>query len=902
MGKNKTQKKKKWPFVAAGLLLLVAIILVYAFVITNSGAYLISRFIPDTPEQKMSFQSASNTTQVIADEGFVLLKNEDNFLPLDTSSDAKQKLNIFGMRGVQLVYNAGGSSASNVEKAIKLETALTGPEGNFVLNEDLLNLYYNYFKSDQISIESTEPPVNRSATEFIESDYRITVPELPVETFNKNNLYDDGRTILDHAYDFSDTALIVLGRGAGEVFDFSVPELQLLPGEAAMVDAVCNKFDNVILVLNTANVMELDFINEYPSIKSVVWIGYPGEAGMNSFARILNGTVNPSGRLADTWVADNLAAPANEIYLERNPDGSYKEHSFHYENAPEGKGYFELHSEGIYVGYKYFETRDDTDPGYDYDKDVIFPFGYGLSYTSFEKDMLSLVEEDGEITVRVSVKNTGSVPGKDVIQIYYNPPYTGKIEKSTVNLIAFEKTNIIDPGDTEYYSLTFPVEEMASYDYKNYGSYVLEEGDYEIMLQDNSHDLIASRSYTLAEDIIYNTEHDGKRSTDLQAAVNHFDDALGPDDYLTRSWDPNGRAFTGPKIDDYIAEQVVLDALDGVSTPTDADLGYNEADMPAYGQTLVEPIMFSEMVGLDYDDPKWDEFISQLTLEEMASLSGNGAWNIASIDRLGVPRILSPDGTTVIGASTYSGAIMGTDAKGVTYPTPVVLASTWNKDIAHIMGTSVGNEAQVHGYGGWYAPAMNVHRTPFNGRNFEYYSEDGRLAGIIASNVVQGAAEKGVITFIKHFTLNTRESNDRSYLFSWANEQAIREIYLKPFEMSVKEGGSLGVMSSFAFVGPTWAGGNYSLLTEVLRNEWGFKGAVITDAMVYPFMDAVQMSYAGGDLALDVMGAWQGGNGKSQDLLNTAKSGDREIGMTINLQRSSKNILYAVSQTWVVAE
>jgi len=355
------KKRKKLPIVIGVSALILAVILVYGFVITKSGYWLVAKFKPDTIEQKASFTSASDTTKAIADEGFVLMQNNDSLLPLKTSADSKQNLNIFGMRGVQLVYNSGGSSASNVESATKLEDSLSGPKGNFNVNKDLLYLYYNYYKKGNISIAETVAPVNSSASEFIEKPSNITVPELPASAFTDTTIYSDGKTILDKAKEFSDTAVIVIGRGGGEVFDFTVEQLQLLPDEAAMVDAVAKKFDKVILVVNSANAMELDFVKDYPSIKSIVWIGYPGQSGIDSLSGILNGTVNPSGRLSDTWLKDNLANPTSNNYLEREADGTWNKNSYHYSNAPENNGFFTNYSEGIYVGYRYFETRSMTD-------------------------------------------------------------------------------------------------------------------------------------------------------------------------------------------------------------------------------------------------------------------------------------------------------------------------------------------------------------------------------------------------------------------------------------------------------------------------------------------------------------------------------------------------------------
>ena len=894
----KKRGKKGWLIAGVAFLLVLAFLLVYAFVFTRTGYWLLSRFQPDTEEQKMSYSSASDTTQAIADEGFVLLKN-DGLLPLPTAEDDKAGISLFGMRSVQLVYNAGGSSASNVERATKLEDALRGENGGYEINPELLYLYYNFYKTGDLSIDETEAPVNSSASEFIEEVDRITVPELPAEAFTDTELFG-GRTVVEAAREYSDTALITVGRGGGEMYDFTPTGLQLSAEEAAMVDAVANGFENVILVVNSANPMELDFIEDYPSIKSVVWIGYPGEAGTESLAKIISGKVNPSGHLPDTWLKDNTAHPAANNYLQLNDDGTQATDSYKYENTAEETGYFVQYSEGIYVGYRYFETRHDTDPSFNYDDVVMYPFGHGLSYTEFEQQMISMEQTDDTVQVRVAVHNSGDVAGKDVIQVYSNPPYTGAIEKSTANLVTFQKTNEIAPGATENYTIEFALEDLASFDYQQHKAWVLEAGEYEISIRANSHEVFDTDSFNLAADEVF--DESNPRSTDQQAAIARFDEALGVDDYLTRDWAADARAFTGPQDGDFTASPEVLAALEAFQAPTDASLGLTEADRPEFGQTLETPLMLADMVSVAADDPKWDEFVSQLTLDEMAALGGNGAWHIEGIERLGIPKTLTPDGSTTIGASVYSGAIMGTDGKGVTYPTPVVLAATWNADIANLMGTSVGNEARALGYAGWYAPGMNTHRVPWNGRSFEYYSEDGVLAGQMAANVVRGAREMGLITFMKHFALNDREANTRSYLMVWSNEQAMREIYLRPFEAAVKEGGSLGAMSSFNFIGTTWAGGDQRLLTDVLRNEWGFEGLVITDANIYPFMDPVQGTYAGANLSLDVMAAYRPGNTSADLLKRAAENPDSGIGFSVALHEATKQILYAVAQTWPVTE
>lgn len=902
--KQKNGKKKRVGLIIGAILLVIVICaLVYGFVITKSGYWLVSKIAPESKEQTESFDSANQTVRTIAEEGFVLLENKEHLLPIETSTDKKTSLNLFGIRSIQMVYNGGGSAASDVTKCIKLESALAGEFGNYDLNEDLLNLYYNFYKTGKITVNETSAPDNGSSSEFIENPDNIILDELPTSVWTDTSLFSDGKTILEHARKHSDIAVIVLGRGGNEGMDLSPAELRLTTDESAMVDSVCNAFDNVILILNTANPMEVGFVNDYDSIKSVLWVGYPGESGNVALAEIFNGTVNPSGRISDTWLADNLSTPAANNFIPVNEDGTWAEKDFQYANVPaddngDEVGYFNQYSEGIYVGYRYFETRYATDSSYSYDDEVVWPFGHGLSYTDFEKKITDMEVDDEKISVSIDVKNTGSVAGKDVIQIYYNPPYSETIEKSAVNLVAFQKTDVIEPGATQNYTIEFAVEDMASYDYKMAQAYVLETGTYEIMLMDDAHTLLASETWELEQPILYNEDNQGKRSTDKVTATNQFADAQGVDDYLTREWNADSRAFTGPQESDYIPSETLLNTI-YYSNVTDKELGLTEANLPKTGESLEQTLTLKDMADVPYDDPLWDTFVSQLTIEEMANLVGDGAWHIQGNEKLKIPVSATPDGSTSIAATTYSGAVMGTTGAGVTYPCPQVIASTWNEDIARSMGTSVGTEAQALGYNGWYAPSMNIHRTAFNGRNFEYYSEDPLLSGKIAANVVKGATDKGVICFIKHFAVNERETNCRMRFVVYSNEQALREIYLKPFELAVKEGGSLGVMSSFTYLGEKWCGGNGALLNNVLRDEWGFEGLVITDAAMHPHMEGVQMLQNGGDLVLDVVAAWAGGNNFNQKILAaTEENSECRISVIRNLQRASKDILYAVSRTW----
>lgn len=896
---SKMSKKKRNLLISLGALIVIIVgILYYAFVVTSAGNWFLAKFKPDTEEQKLSYTSAIETIEKITDEGLVLMQNNANLLPIATSAENKTKLNVFGTRSIVTLFNSGGSTATDVTNAVKLEDALRS-EGNFELNEELLYLHYNYYKNGKVSISQTSAPKNRSDSEILGESTNLTLPEVPVTAYEDSSLRSDGTTLLEQAKQFSNTALVTLGRGGGENVDLTPAQLSLSTDEAAMLDFVSSNFENVILVINSVNVMQLDFLDNYPAIKSVLWIGFPGESGTKSLARILNGTVNPSGRLVDTWPTDLMNNPAAKNYNALDSNGVMTSDSNKYVNIDGDFGYFSHYAEGIYVGYKYYETRHATDESYNYDEEVLFPFGHGLSYTSFNKEIVEMNEENGTITIRVAVENTGDVAGKDVIQIYANPPYTGAIEKASANLVSFKKTSVIEPGNTEYYSLTLNAEDLASYDYKENKAYVLEAGDYELMLMENAHEKLDSEVYKVTDAVIYNEENDGKRSTDQQVATNHFEDAQFADDYLTREWNSDSRAFTGPQQSDFTASQAVLDTLTP-TVPTDSELGYTEADLPVFGQTLDQVIKLEELKDVPYDDARWDEFLSQLTLDEMSNIAGMGAYQLLEIERLGVPKTLQPDGSMAIASNIYSGPIMGVEGVGVTYATPSILAATWNTDAAYLMGTSVGQEAQAFGYNGWYSPAMNIHRTPFNGRNFEYYSEDAVLSGKIGGQVVKGARDKGVITYIKHFAVNDKEKDARFNFYVWSNEQAIREIYLKPFELAVKEGGSLGVMSSFNFIGLKWAGGHKELLTDVLRNEWGFEGLVLTDANMYPHMNPLNMIYAGGDASLDVMAVWQGGDNQNKIMLAAAKDPATTIGATKSLYQASKNVLFAVSRSWKV--
>lgn len=831
----------------------------------------------ETEEEVLSHQMAAQTAQEIAQGGITLLQNTGDLLPLPKGS----KLNLVGLRCVQMNYNGGGSAASDESKCTKLEDALR--QSGFQLNEELLNLSYNYLKNGKARIASPgknfkvkQGNAQKGGAEFVAKPGSPVKPELPQAILNAN-LYADGRTALQHAADFSEVALLVLSRGGGEGYELDPDDLRLIESEKKLIDSVCASFNKVILILNTANTVEMGWLKDYPQIQSVIWLGFPGTSGNLALGEILCGDVSPSGRLPDTWAASNLSTPAANNFCQLQSDGTWNKQSFHYTNAPEKTGYFVHYSEGIYVGYRYFETRAAVDPTFDYEREVVWPFGHGLSYTSFDQKIENLEDRGDSLFLHVAVTNTGKRAGREVVQCYVHPPYTGRLEKSSVILVGYGKTPLLQPLEQTVVTLELPKRQLASFDV-SIGSWVLESGTYAFAIHSNAHTVLDSISWNLAQEMIFK----GTRAL--------FADADTPT--LTRSFDPDHRAFTGPSESDFVADEQVLKALD-FQIPTDAQ--QNVSQMPPVG--IDANLKLADMKDIPKTDSRWDAFVSQLTLAELCDLCGNGAWQTVSLPRLGIPGTTAPDGSTSMAATVFNALVIGTNKAGITWPCPSVQAANFDPAIGSALGDSLGAEANAMGYQGWYAPAMNCHRTAFNSRNFEYYSEDPFLAGKTAAAVVKGLQAHKVVPYIKHFALNERETNTREQLFTWCNEQAMREIYLRPFELAVREGGTLAVMSSFNYIGHAWAGGNEALLTDLLRGEWGFEGAVVTDACLYPYMKVEQMVYAGGDLSLDTLGSLTGGNGKRKTLLAWAQQPEYRISMVRWLQRSAKNILYMVSKT-----
>ena len=788
-------------------------------------------------------QSARAEAQKVAlelqQEGTVLLKNTNNTLPLKV--EETKKIAVFGWDSHGSVLGGTGSGSAKVDKAVSFYKALEN-EG-FELYEDLKTLYKDY-KADR------QAGLNVGSTDF-------TVYETPLAEYSQS--------VLDGAKAFTDTAIIMFGRTGGEGNDLPDGYLELSKDEKDLLDWVTANFENVIVLLNIANAMEIGFIEEYDNIDAAMWIGYPGLEGMTGVAQAISGAINPSGRLVDTYVYDLTKDPT---YANTSTWGVKQ-----YTNA-NGKYYVD-YSEGIYVGYRYYETAA-VEGFIDYDKAVVYPFGYGLSYTTFDQKIKSFNTSGDTITVEVEVKNTGSVAGKEVVQIYFTAPYDAaeKIEKSHVELIGYAKTDVIEPGRTATVKVEFNKDDMAAYDYLGVGAYVLSAGDYEIKLMKNSHEVIESKTYTVKEKLIYNADGVGARYNDLVVAGNLFGYAAGAEEttpvkYMTRE------DMTIPTIVD------ARPATDAVKNQND---GAYEKDPTLKDITVgvQAGIKLDAMVGLDYDDPLWETFMNQLTFEEMRDLVAYGGYKTIAVESVGKLPTVDLDGPN--GFNEQNTSVDGEG--GVAYPCEVVIASTWNDELAEKWGDSLGNESVNYGVSGWYAPGVNIHRSQFGGRNFEYFSEDPLLSGRMAARTIYGASKYGLFCYVKHYAVNDLETQ-RYGLYTWVNEQAMREIYLQPFQYSVVEGGSTAVMSSFNRIGHQWAGSNKQLLTDVLRKEWGFQGTVISDYYMtfQTFMDVYAGVVAGNDLYLAGI----------EMLANPISSDDPTIRNAV--RTAAKNIMYTVANS-----
>lgn len=816
-------------------------------------------------EAQEAYNHGAEVGQKIAEEGVVLLKNENNALPLANAD----KVNVFGWASTAVFYGGSGSGTSNSTSAKTFSEVLddVGLQTNPVLTKK-----YKDFKSA------------REKSDVGSASWAL--PEPALSAYSSQDWAD--------YLSYSDIAIMVIARNGGEGNDLPSGYLTITDTEKQLLQVLESTFNKVIVIINAGNAMELGFLDD-EGIDAALNIGFLGSHGLIGLANIIKGNVSPSGRLVDTFAYDSTSAPT---YAKTNIDncttGVYQ-----YANK---SGYFYVdYNEGIYVGYRYYETRfadgsSSKDTQSDYGEVVQYPFGYGLSYTDFKWEIVSASPKDGsvvngndKISIDVKVKNVGNTSGKEVVQCYYTAPYyNGEIEKSYVVLSAFAKTKELRPNETDTVTLEFNVEDMASYDYNdangdNFCGYTLDKGDYQIRIMKDCHNYNGSdEEFTLVYKI-ENTINLNKRSHDKTEVENLFTGVQAengisidgsqeaqPVKYLSRA-DWNG-TWPIQSASRNMTQEVMNSISYKIVNNDDDEMPITETD---YGLVL------EDLKGLDYDDPMWELLLDQMSVSEMAELISKAGYVTAKINSIGKNKTIDLDGPAGINESNTT--IMTDTSHAVAYPSETVIAQTWNIRCAYEMGEAVGAEARAYGINGWYAPAVNLHRSPYSGRNFEYYSEDALISGKMGAQVVNGTNSMGLYACVKHFAVNDQETKrDANGLFTWVTEQAVRELYLLPFEMTVKEGNAVAVMSSFNRLGATWTGGSYSLLTTILRKEWGYCGFVITD-WYYPgnYMNVDQGLRAGND-------AWL--NGLGTDVNFDSKSATSVIA----LRNASHNILYTI--------
>ena len=855
----------------AAIAMLLAVVICVSMICFGPMATLIGLATGNGTLSDETNEEAAGVAEEIMEDGIVLLKNE-SLLPLNET----KKLNIFGWESINPAYGGAGSGGINgLYDIVSLNQGLEN--AGFSINQELVDFYNNY------GADNPEMSIQKQSW---------TLPEPPVDTYSDK--------LIKNAIDYSDVAVVVLSRKAGEghndipmdvskaAYDNNSDEyddfpegehyLQLSQTERDMVDMVCSNFNNVIVIYNGANQFELGFTNEYPQIKSVVWCPGTGNVGFNALGKVFSGEVNPSGKTPDTFVYDMTTAPWWNN-AEKTEYTNLADMAVEGMNAGTAQVYapaFTNYVEDIYVGYKYYETAA-QEGAIDYDKTVQYPFGYGLSYTEFEQKMGELEEKDGQISVDVEVTNTGDEAGKDVVEVYYNPPYTnGGIEKSSTNLIEFEKTNLLQPGESQTVTVTFSIEDMASYDENNAKAYVLEKGDYVISINSDSHTVLDQKTYTADDDVVYKEEN--KRVSDDTAATNVFEDEKGDVTYLSRAdhfanYEEATKAPASAELGEpYVSEYHLNKNFDKTTYLNDKD------KMPTTGAD--NGLTLADMRDADYDDPRWEKLLDQLTVDEMSNMIAMAGYQTAAMDSVGKVGTLDFDGPAAIN-NNFTGV------GSIGFPIEVVIASTWNKNLAQTWGECMGKISQEMGAEGWYAPGMNTHRTAFGARNYEYFSEDGVLSGNMGAKAVEGARKYGVYSYIKHFAMY--EGNAKM-VSVWSNEQAIREIYLKPFEISVKQGGANAVMVSWSFLGDKWTGESSNLMKTVLRDEWGFRGMALTDFFRnngHGFMNADAALANGVDAMLSTF------NGEENNVANPEHPTS-----VLQMRNACKNVMYTVVSSW----
>ena len=899
--------KRPLPLAASVAMYAIAIILAAATAIGNVYANKYSDLISvyfNQPTSKVV--SASNETtehftsdyasddereQALADmgttilrEGVTLLKNENGTLPLEATS----KISVFGQDSVDSVYGGGGAGSIDTSKAQSLMDAFE--QAGFDVNPTLTEFYTTGAGKDY---RKTSTDAYGKGT--------FAVNEVPASAYT-----DD---VEKSFASYNDAAIVVIGRSGSESQDLPTDKLasgytylQLDDDERAMLKMASDNFDKVVVLLNTQNPMELADLED-DSIDAVMWIGSLGQTGTGGVPEALNGTVNPSSHLPDTYAYDLKSAPSSANF------GSYAIVN----GTDRFTSSYMAYAEGIYVGYRYYETRyedvvlgNEARSNYDYTKQVAYPFGYGLSYTDFTWSDYSMKKADGGFDISVKVTNTGKTAGKDVVQLYMQSPYTdydkaNGIEKASVELVGYAKTDTLKAGASETVTVHVDQESMKTYDSAGEGTYIMDAGDYYLVAGTDAHNalnnILAAKGKTTADGMTENgnaalaakhTVHSQDNTTYAKSAAtdekisNQFDDVdLTTYDnsftYLSRSdWTGSWPAtYADGK---WTASQKFLDALTIDTAQSEPEQKpTTDTDNPSYGK-----LNASMLMDTDYADESWSALIGQMSVKELDQLVRIGGYATKSVSSTQLPATTDKDGPAGISSTLVGGE------SGMGYPSEIVIAATWNSDLAESFGKAIGEDSLALKVAVWYGPACNIHRNPYGGRAFEYFSEDSYLSGAMCAKVVAGAGSKGVVSTVKHFALNDQETNRMGGAI-FANEQTIRQLYLRPFEMSVRDGGATAMMASMNRIGSRWTGGHKGLMTNTLRGEWGFNGFVVTDQAsysVFAYEDLREGLEAGTDLWLNTdAGLWK------------LPDDDMTDGVIANMQRAAHNISYAISRS-----
>lgn len=929
----KTFTAKKTSRIAAitlsvAMLLSGAVLAQTSFASADEGTPL---FKSDYSTKAEAVQAGLDLNEQIAEEGMILLKNVDSTLPLTTSATNKTKVTVLGYAGVN--PNAGSSANggdSSAGSAIALENVYSSlEEANYEINPTVKDQYEAWADMENVSSDSA------------------------IANLTDGNDFATKSATWTNLGDY-DTALVVLSAGSNTVGSEEgqrVHSLQLDDEQLDLLNYATSNFDTVIVLVNSCTPIELAAIQNNAAVGAVLNIGEPGDNGFAALGKVLSGEVNPSGRLTDTWATDFTKNPSyvNFNVLGRadvmgsgvpyGKDGNgttmgYTQYQYDGETIDTWAVGYE---EGIYVGYRWYETAyteihndnylADTDADDWYDANVVYPFGYGMSYTTFDWEIWPVLDENSNLTANsaltfdVRVTNTGDVAGKEVVQLYYSAPYTkGGVEKAAVNLGDFAKTEILAPGESQVVRVSIDASDMASYDYATAQTYVLEDGAYDLILATDSHDAAVDALADAASVYTYNVASDIECSTAVTGneITNQLDDVT---DGFEANYEGLSRSDFEGTMPDSPAQYKAIDETqyDALSFDTgdydsyyDEDLDVTYATSTA-GRADKYKIVLADMVGADADDPRFQEMVEQLTIEEMVEFINGGGFHSLAIDYLGVPYAHNTDGP-----KGWTGSGVDSNDRFNYFSSEPMIAATYNKDLYYQMGLMIGEQGlwgnstqesgMAYSYTGWYAPGMNIHRSPFDSRYTEYYSEDPVLTGIAAANISLGANEKGCYVTMKHFAFHndgggastyragaiSADSNPEAGLTVWCTEQAAREIYLKGFQICTEDGESRYLMGSFTRIGNTWCGGSYSIMQSIVRDEWGFEGSNVTDIVLYNMVNAYQLVTSGGGTMLT---GFMGGTYLDAATINAMPEGKTKDVLIYGMQQSVKQVLYIVANS-----